>query len=331
MGNKNKLLDFIVPEILKLSEKGQTVCELMCGTCCIGYALKDQRTVYENDIQYYSYIIARGLIENNGFNINKTIALNDLEKAYKDNLDKPSFCFFRDNYSDTYFSKKQCEEIDSIRYAIEKIDNPYKKSLYLIALMHAMCICQSTSGHFAQFLPSNHPRLTKIRQKSIWDEFLKKTKDFNDLVFSNYPNKSFNLEYKDLIKSNEFKEVSVVYVDPPYTCEQYSRFYHVLETVCKYDNPSLEFKALYRKDRFKSDLSLRKNAFEEFDLMLDLLSKENKKVVLSYSTKGLLKEYEMEYLFKKHFQNFEIKRMTYNHSTQGKGSVNLEELLFIGY
>ena len=46
---------------------------------------------------------------------------------------------------------------------------------------------------------------------------------------------------------------------------------------------------------------------------------------------GLIKEYEMEYLLKKHFKNCETKRTSYNHSTQGKGNINLEELLFIAY
>ena len=197
--------------------------------------------------------------------------------------------------------------------------------------MHAMCVCQSTSGHFAQYLPQNHPRLEKIRAKSIWDEFLKKCDDFKNLAFSNYKNKTFNMDYKYLMEDPAFNDVKVVYVDPPYTGEQYSRFYHVLETVCKYDNPHLEHKGLYRDDRFMSDLSLRKKAFDEFDYLLAALSNKKKKVVLSYSTKGLLKEYEMEYLFKKHFSQYKVKRTKYNHSTQGKGSVDLEELLFIGY
>lgn len=331
MGNKNKLLDFIVPEILSLSSKGEVVCELMCGTCCIGYAIKNERTVYENDIQFYSYAIAKGLIENNKEVINSKSAQKDLAEAFETNNKEKSFRFFYDNYSDTYFSKKQCEEIDSIRFAIEQVKLAEKRWLYLIALMNAMCVCQSTSGHFAQYLPADHPRLIKIRSKSIWEEFIKKCDDFNNLIFSKYENKSFNMDYKDLIESSEFRDVKVVYVDPPYTGEQYSRFYHVLETVCRYDSPQLEFKGLYRKDRYMSNLSMRKKAFDEFDSLLKALSEKGKKVVLSYSTKGLLKEYEMEFLFKKYFSNYRVKKTQYNHSTQGKGNVELEELLFIGY
>ena len=39
--NKNKLLDFIIPEIKNITKKGDVICDLMAGTCSIAYALKD--------------------------------------------------------------------------------------------------------------------------------------------------------------------------------------------------------------------------------------------------------------------------------------------------
>lgn len=331
MGNKNKLLDFIIPEILNLTDNEDVVCDLMSGTCSISYALKEFRNIITNDIQFYSYIIAKALIENNSNVITSEKAINDLYVNFDNNKRNKIYSFFVDNYSDTYFSSEQCLEIDSIRFAIDQLKDENDKHLYLVALMNAMCVSQSTSGHFAQYLPSNHPRLYKIKNKSIWEEFLKKTNDLSNITFSKYKNTSFNLDYRDLIKREEFEKANLIYIDPPYTGEQYSRFYHILETVCKYDNPQLEYKALYRQDRFKSNLSLRKKAFDEFEFLLKQLSLKKKKIVLSYSTKGLLKEYEMEFLFRKYFKNIEIKRISYNHSTQGKGSVPIEELLFIAY
>ena len=214
---------------------------------------------------------------------------------------------------------------------LEKVNNYERKCLYLVSLMYAMCICQATSGHFAQYLPQDHPRLKNIKDRSIWDVFIKKCDDFSDISFNNYENMCFNMDYIDLINSKDFKNVKLVYIDPPYTGEQYSRFYHILETICKYDTPDLEHKGLYRTDRFISPFSLRTKVFNEFENLLSLLSKKEKKVIISYSTKGLIKEYELEYLIKKHFNNCEIKRTKYNHSTQGKGNINLEELLFIAY
>ena len=324
MGNKSKLLDFIIPEILKHTKKNDVICELMSGTNSVTYALKSKRCIYTNDIQYYSFIIANALIKNNKETISKETAIKELKNNYEFNLKEKIFNFFEKYYADTYFSKKQCIEIDSIRYAIENVTNNERKCLYLTSLMYAMCICQATSGHFAQYLPQNHPRLTKIKVRSIWEVFIKKCDDFKDIVFNHFENKCFNEDYIDLINSDDFNKVNLVYIDPPYTGEQYSRFYHILETICKYDNPDLEYKGLYRTDRYMSSFSLRTKVFDEFEKLISLLAEKNKKIMISYSTKGLMKEYELEHLIKKYFTN-------YNHSTQGKGNIKLEELLFIAY
>ncbi len=37
-GNKSKLLDFIVPELLALTNTGDVICELMAGTNSVTYA-----------------------------------------------------------------------------------------------------------------------------------------------------------------------------------------------------------------------------------------------------------------------------------------------------
>ena len=158
-----------------------------------------------------------------------------------------------------------------------------------------------------------------------------KCEDFSTLITSDYKNKAFNLDYKELFKKKEFKDVSCVYIDTPYTGEQYSRFYHVLETVTKYDNPKLEFKAKYRTDRFMSNFSLRSTVKQEFKDMLSFLSKENKKVVLSYSTKGLVPVDELEFIFSKTFNHYKLIEKDYKHSTQGKGSININEVLFVAY
>lgn len=331
MGNKNKLLDFIVPEIKKIVKKGEVICDLMSGTGAIAYALKDKYTVYTNDVQYYSYIITKAIIENNEVRIDKEIAINDLKENFDLNIKSKKYNFFEKNFTDTYFSGPQCIEIDSIRYAIEQLDNEYKKDIYLTALMFSMSKCESTSGHFAQFLPKDHKRLVELRKKSIWDEFLLKCDDFKNLVLSEYSNKAFNMDYKDFFKTKEFEDVSCVYIDTPYTGEQYSRFYHVLETVTKYDNPKLEFKAKYRTDRFMSNFSLRTTVKQEFKDMLSYLSEKNKKVVLSYSTKGLVPVDELEFIFSKIFKHVKLIQKDYKHSTQGKGTININEVLFVAY
>lgn len=331
MGNKNRLVDFIIPEILKITKKGDVICDLMAGTNVIAYELKKRNTVLTNDIQYYSYVISKAIIENTSELVDSKIASEDLKKNYDYNMVKKKFSYFDKYISDTYFSQQQCREIDSIRYAIDNVENEYKKSLYLTALMVAMSKCESTTGHFAQYLDKNHKRIQTIRKKSIWDEFIVKCNDFINLSLNKNNSKSFNLNYRDFFCTTEFDSVNCFYIDTPYTGDQYSRFYHILETVCKYDCPEVEYKGKYRTDRFPSNFSLRSKVKDEFKFMLDFLSINNKKVVLSYSNRGLIPIDELEFIFHKRFKNVKLITKKYNHSSQGKGIKEIEEVLFVAF
>ena len=46
MGNKNRLLNFVIPEIESVSNPGDVICDIMAGTHSIGYALKERNVVY---------------------------------------------------------------------------------------------------------------------------------------------------------------------------------------------------------------------------------------------------------------------------------------------
>lgn len=328
MGIKNKLLDDIIPEIEKITKPGDVICDLMAGTNTIGYALKTRNVIYSNDIQYYSYILAKCLLSNELIpDINET--RNDLESNYNLNLKKHMYSFFVDNYTDTYFAGDQCAEIDSFRYAISKISNFYKQCFYLTALMSAMCKAQSTPGHFAQYMNKDHRRVIPLRKLSISKLFYEKINDLQRIVKSNYTNKQFNMDYKALFETEEFKNVSCVYLDSPYTSDQYSRFYHILETICKYDNPDLKFKAKYRTDRVQSDFCYKKNVSKEFEYIISFCKNNNISLVISYSNHGVITVEELLKICNKYFSNTKVKYIDYNHSSQGNGVIDIKEVLII--
>lgn len=319
MGNKEKLLSFIVPEIISCCKKNDIVCDLMSGTNIIGYVLRDRNIIYSNDIQYYSYVIANAILKNMKFNFNELKETIEIRK-----LENSSFNFIYENYKDTYFSGNQCNEIDNIRYAIETVEEDYKYVL-LTALMMSMCKCQSTTGHFAQFLDKNHKRVIPLRKMSITDEFYKELIKFNNINGNNEKNKFFNLEVIELLKKIDIKSVGCFYLDPPYTHDQYSRFYHLLETVCKYDKPNLKYKAKYRMDRFMSDFCYSKNVIGAFSNIFEIISSYKKPVVVSYSNRGVLSIDELISLGKKFFKNAKYTECKYKHSSQGKGGINVSE------
>lgn len=329
MGTKSKLLNFIIPQILRITPENGSVADIMAGSMAVSYALKKHRKLIVNDVQYYSKIIGIGIIENQVENISEIAALSDIVPAYIKNLRDKSFKFFLDNYANTYFSTQQCLDIDSIRYAISKINSNYKKSLYLCALMGAMCKVQSSPGHFAQYMPASNPRIQKLQNMSLYDEFLDKCNLYSNIVMSNFKNSVYCLDYHDLINQHLIDNVSTVYLDSPYTQEQYSRFYHVLETIVKYDYPITSFKAKYREDRFMSKFCYKSTVSDEFAFIFSFCSKQKINLVVSYSDKGVISLKELSNLAHSYFSSVEINYHKYEHSTQGKGNTAVHEVVII--
>ena len=327
MGIKTKLLDNIIPEIQKVTPKNGIVLDIMAGSNAVSYALKEFFTVYTNDIQKYSYTISKAVIENQKETISKESAKKELPKNINKNLQEKHYNFFETTYSNTYFSKKQCEYIDAIRYSIEQINNEYRKSLYLFALMDAMCKVQSTPGHFAQFMPSDHKRIIPLQNMDILEEFWDKCDNYFELCFTDKKNKAFCMDYKELLKQDDIKSVDTIYLDSPYSQEQYSRFYHILETLVKYDNPKVDFKAKYRNDRFQSDFCYKNRVKKEFETIISFCLENGINLVISYSNKGVLGENDLMLLCKKYFKSTELKEIDYKHSTQGKGEQKLKEII----
>ena len=328
MGIKTHLLDKIIPAIQQITPQNGTVLDLMAGSNTVSYALKEFFTVYTNDVQEYSYVISRAVIENQTEVISASSAKNDLYENIQDNLQNKKYNFFQTVYSDTYFSFKQCEYIDSIRYAIDQIENEYKKDLYLFALMSAMCKVQSTPGHFAQYMPKEHPRIVPLQKMDIYSEFLGKCDNYSDLCFTKNKNKAFCGDYKELFKK-DIGRIDTIYLDSPYSQEQYSRFYHVLETLVRYDNPEVNFKAKYREGRFQSDFCYKNKVKQEFENIMSYCKKNKINLVISYSNKGVLASDELEKLCNEYFKTVYADKISYTHSTQGKGIKELNELVII--
>lgn len=328
MGNKNKLLDFIIPEIESLTDVGDYVCDIMAGTNCIGYALKGRNRTITNDIQFYSFVIAKCLLGNYPIPDLEEVK-QDIEPNFAKNKEYSHFHFFIENYTDTYFSQEQCSDIDSLRYAIEKVADENRKFFYLTLLMSAMCKAQSTPGHFAQYLNKDSKRVQPLRRMSIKELFYSKIDDFSEFVLSKFESNNFNFDYNELFKLPLMQDVKCFYLDSPYTSDQYSRFYHLLETVCKYDNPHLRFKAKYRDDRVLSNFCYKHAVLSEFEKIISFCSKNGSSLLISYSNHGVVSIEEIKAVAEKYYQSVEMKYCNYDHSSQGKGTIKIQEVLFI--
>lgn len=235
-------------------------------------------------------------------------SLEEIEK-YRINPERFPYSLFTLYYGNPYFSLHQCIEIDSIKYSIDKLLKNHEitnelHSIYMSFLIYSLnLIVVSVGDHFAQpqkikpvqadFSGKRDAVYLRERKKIIGkkrilvqDLYKEKLLDYKlNYVSGNPANKAFNLDYKLLLADSSFKSLNITtaYIDPPYTNAHYSRFYHIPETLVRYDYPEIEFFGRYRTDRYQSGFCIKSQALKEFKTLLKLCRENSLNAVISYS------------------------------------------------
>lgn len=223
------------------------------------------------------------------------VVINAMEITIETLRTFPFYCLFTSYYSGNYFGVFQSVEIDSIRYAIEKADlNIDTKNMLLSSLFYAMKEAVfSKDGHMAQPLGLNNnlERLFKRRKVSVYEKFVLKVKDFYSSIFltEEKGNKVFNYTLDELLFNEPelFDDVGFIYADPPYTDMQYSRYFHLLNTLVDYQYPEMTMyrgslsKGLYTVNRYQSPLSQKSKAIDYHKKLFDFC--KDKQIGLAFS------------------------------------------------
>lgn len=251
---------------------------------------------------------------------------------YVTNHAKYPFALFTLLYADTYFGLSQCIEIDSIVYSLKRLVIESKitteqQDWLILALGQAMLKCSNTVGHFAQYLEphvNTSRRYIVQRKRSIREEWLVCVSVLAPAGTASWrkKNKAFHGDCLTLLKglADQRAKPAVVYADPPYTDDQYSRYYHILETLFAYDYPAIASKGRYRSDRFQTPFSKRSSAVAAFSELANCTVELNAELILSYPANGLLQNMDIDpkELLKQSFQRVEILCETSTtHSTFG--------------
>lgn len=207
---------------------------------------------------------------------------------------KNEYSLFVKYYSTSYFGVRQAKDIDAIKRAID-IHGAENKSTLLACLFYAMKECVfSKDGHMAQPLDMEKSlsRLIRLRSKNIFDLFMLKISEFNSdgFVKGKGNNKTFNYNFEELLENEkEISNVSVIYADPPYTDMQYSRYYHLLNTVVQYDYPNTTInngqatKGLYLENRFQSQLSKKSTCLDSMEILIKYAKDHHITLVISFA------------------------------------------------
>ena len=149
-------------------------------------------------------------------------------------------------------------------------------------------------------------------------------------------------DYQDFLRTTDMP-IGVVYADPPYTRDHYSRFYHVLETMCLGDHPKLSrtnlngglsvSRGAYREDRHQSPFCIRSQAPSAFEELFKLVSGRGASLVLSYSPQAegdrvhprVMKLEDITAIAKRHFRDIVISHSdTLAHSKLNRTDLHLD-------
>ena len=273
LGSKQKLLHFIKDTIKKEGIVFSSFLDLFAGTGIVGSSFNDDKTeVFLNDI------LECNRCAHNAFMGNEPIDEDKLRKYLEtfNHVNSNDDNYFSLNFSNTFFSKRNCVKIGWIR---DEIDNLFNNCLinkrekdYLItSLIYAMDKIANTVGHYDAFRRNGD--LEKELILLPLEVFDCQT-NANNIIYSEDSNELVRRIACDL-----------VYIDPPYNSRQYCDAYHLLENVASWKKPKV-FGVARKMDRTGLKSKYCENsAPRAFD---DLIKNLNcKYIIVSYNNMGL--------------------------------------------
>jgi adenine-specific DNA methylase len=316
------------------------------------------------DILEYGSIIAYEI--SNGTQLSKDLQIcivETLNRLAQKKISKKQSLAVR-YFGGIYFSYKQSCQIDALLEEIEKSPSEFRDIL-LSALLSTVSECVNTIGK--QFAQPINPRkssgeiklslgtmVNKDRALNIFEIFQKWIIRYNSITMNPFHHRVLKLDFNDALDDlNE--EITVIYADPPYTRDHYSRFYHVLETIALRDTPEISTmvlkgkailsRGLYRSNRVQSPFCIRSKAPIAFDSLFAKSSSIGSKLVLSYSPYDMSKIShprvvtieQLKNLAKKYFNHFNVVSPgNFTHSKLNNSEKHLEassvaELLIVCY
>lgn len=346
IGNKEKLLEQIYQVVSSTNTNKGTFCDFFSGTSNVGRYFKEKGfEILSSDLLYFSYVLQKAYIENNGEPEFKKL-LKEI-KTSSDSLFSSPFDLVR-NYLNTlkgikgfiyknytvegttgkefvrkYFTPENGKKIDAIRTKIEewkkeKLINESEYFVLLAALIESVPFYANISGVYAAFLKQYDPRALK-------------TLELKPISFYS-GKKKHSVHNKNSMELIDDIDVDILYLDPPYNHRQYAPNYHLLETIALYDNPQI--KGITGMREYKN----KKSEFCNKDTALEALEKiariaKYKYLILSYNSEGTMPEKEILSVLKRYgkvtLRNIDYLRFKSNSNGDSKHKKMIQEQLYV--
>ena len=302
LGSKNKIIPLIIKVVDSLSLSDKSVIDVFTGTTRVAQAFKSVGyRVVTSDLSWASEAYSRAFVCNNGSvsHMQKHLdVLNSL--SGKAGWLTKHYCNGTATKKDgsvvtiQVWKPKNGMKADAVRDHIELMDIKLWEKMYLItSLIFALDKVDNTVGLQQAYLKGwKSDRVDK-------DLKLEMLPSFKGYVGEHIVGDALNIDYP---------EMSVAYLDPPYTAADYSTYYHIWDSIVRWDKPSVGLSTNRRIDRVKSgehrDKTMsspwysKKTALSATKELIDRLPV--KYCVFSYSDEGLISYDEMEELCKQY-------------------------------
>lgn len=299
IGSKDKLLPYIIQSLKEIDEPSarwmgreathidnvKTCIDVFTGTTRVAQAFKQLgMNVITSDLSWASECYS------NTFIGNKDNAY--LQKAIDDlNNTAPTAGWLTKCYCDVksdgnvvrVWQKKNGMKADAIRDKIETMDlEKWEKATLITSLIFALDAVDNTCG---------------VQQAYLKDWC---TRSYNDL-FLKLPKAGKSPRGKHIAGNAleiEYPKADIAYLDPPYSQHSYATYYHIWDSIARWDKPEVGLKTNRRMDRVaKTDgfddemVSAWNKKDEALEAMEELIERlPVKYVMISYNNEGLIDE-----------------------------------------
>lgn len=205
-------------------------------------------------------------------------------------------------FGGVYFSYRQACELDMLLRAVHIFPALAHDTIRAAVLSTASDLVNTVGKQFAQPIRPRNPdgtpkaalarRIARDRDIDGVSLFKKWIVRYLSLPQLDAGHQAWRCDFREALLKLSGK-VSIVYADPPYTRDHYSRFYHVLETLCLYDFPPVSTvrvghsdfisRGVYRAGRYQSPFCIKSKAPDAFSDLFAGVRRLGVPLVLSYS------------------------------------------------
>lgn len=275
------------------SEESLTLFDAFCGTGAVSDRLKNKFNLVINDNLKWATVYTAGRLYASSCHFER---LGFDPFAFLNQSDEKVQGFIYKNYAPTessrmYFTPENAARIDYFRKQIEewhknKLLSEAEYMLLLASLVESVSRVSNTAGVYGAFLKKWDGRALKPI------EFIKPAYNACD---------SLNIKIYNDKTENIVSDVKcdILYLDPPYTQNQYGTQYHLLETLILNDHPSVS-----KVTGSRPVMPMRSDWSKEYKahILLDriIANTTARYIVMSYNNDGLMSKEYIEAVMKRY-------------------------------